>query len=79
MDAKTMTDNSVVLDAYTPYIIFPTKIHTDEAKASPAYKATLSTTDGESKTQEVVIKANHYDIPNVTMAIGDNNQNDLTK
>lgn len=79
MDAKTMTDNAVVLDAYTPYIIFPTKIHTDEAKASPAYKATLSTTDGESKTQEVVIKANHYDIPNVTMAIGDNNQNDLTK
>ena len=29
--------------------------------------------------QDVVIKANHYDIPNVTMAIGDNNQNDLTK
>lgn len=77
MDA--MTNNDVVLEAYTPYIIFPTKIHTDEAKASPAYKATLSTTDGESKTQEVVIKANHYDIPNVTMAIGDNNQNDLTK
>ena len=79
MDAKTMTDNAVVLDAYTPYIIFPTKIHTDEAKASPAYKASLTKTNGESKMQDVVIKANHYDIPNVTMAIGDNNQNDLTK
>lgn len=81
MDAKTMTDNAVVLDAYTPYIIFPTKIHTDEAKASPAYKATLrsTNTNSESGTQDVVVKANHYDIPNVTMAIGDNNQNDLTK
>lgn len=80
MDAKTMTDNAVVLDAYTPYIIFPTKIHTDETKASPAYKATLrsTNTNSESGTQDVVIKANHYDIPNVTMAIGDNNQNDLS-
>lgn len=81
MDAKTMTDNAVVLDAYTPYIIFPTKIHTDEAKASPAYKATLrsTNTNSESGTQDVVVKANHYDIPNVTMAIGDNNQNDLSE
>ncbi len=78
MDAKTMTDNAVVLDAYTPYIIFPTKIHTDETKASPAYKATLRSTNGESGKEEVVVKANHYDIPNVTMAIGDNNQNDLS-
>lgn len=79
MDAKTMTDNAVVLDAYTPYIIFPTKIHTDNTKVSPAYKATLSTTDGESKTQEVVIKANHYDIPNVTFKTNNANENDLTK
>lgn len=77
MDA--MTNNDVVLEAYTPYIIFPTKIHTDNTKASPAYKASLTKTNGESKMQDVVIKANHYDIPNVTMAIGDNNQNDLTK
>ena len=76
MDA--MTNNDVVLEAYTPYIIFPTKIHTDNTKASPAYKATLSTTDGESKTQEVVIKANHYDIPNVTFKTDAANKNDLT-
>lgn len=77
MDA--MTDNGEVLSAYTPYIIFPTKIHTDNTKASPAYKATLSTTDGESKTQEVVIKANHYDIPNVTFETTSANKNDLSQ
>lgn len=69
-----------VLDAYTPYIIFPTKIHTDEIKASPAYKATLTyiKPNGESETQEVVIKANHYDIPNVTFETDATNKNDLT-
>lgn len=76
MDA--MTNNDVVLEAYTPYIIFPTKIHTDNTKVSPAYKATLSTTDGESKTQEVVIKANHYDIPNVTFKTNSDKKNDLS-
>lgn len=73
------TATDVVLDAYTPYIIFPTKIHTDGTKVSPAYKATLSTTDGESKTQEVVIKANHYDIPNVTFETTSANKNDLSQ
>lgn len=76
MDA--MTNNDVVLEAYTPYIIFPTKIHTDEAKASPAYKASLTKTNGESKMQDVVIKANHYDIPNVTFETDAANKNDLT-
>lgn len=76
MDA---TKNDTVLRAYTPYIIFPTKIHTDSTKVSPAYKATLSTTVGESKKQEVVIKANHYDIPNVTLKTTSDNKNDLTQ
>lgn len=78
MDAPDMTDNAEVLTAYTPYIIFPTKIHTDNTKVSPAYKATLLTTEGESKTQEVVIKANHYDIPNVTFETNSANKNDLS-
>lgn len=78
MDAKTMTDNAVVLDAYTPYIIFPTKIHTDETKASPAYKATLRSTNGESGKEDVVVKANHYDIPNVTFKTN-GNENDLSE
>ena len=77
MDAPDMTDNAEVLKAYTPYIIFPTKIHTDEAKASPAYKATLTKTNGEQ--QDVVIKANHYDIPNVTFKTNNENKNDLSQ
>lgn len=68
--------NDPVLKAYTPYIIFPTKIDTN---VSPAYKATLSSTVGESKTQEVVIKANHYDIPNVTFETDAANKNDLSQ
>lgn len=80
MDAPDMTDNAEVLTAYTPYIIFPTKIHdTDNTKVSPAYKATLTKTNGESEKQEVVIKANHYDIPNVTFTTNSENKNDLSK
>lgn len=78
MDAPDMTDNAEVLTAYTPYIIFPTKIHTDNTKVSPAYKASLTSTKGESGKQEVVIKANHYDIPNVTFKTNSANENDLS-
>lgn len=78
MDAPGMTDNAEVLTAYTPYIIFPTKIHdTDKTKDSPAYKATLTKTNGEQ--QDVVIKANHYDIPNVTFETNSANKNDLSQ
>lgn len=72
------TDQGAVLEAYTPYIIFPTKIHdTDKTKVSPAYKATLTKTNGEQ--QDVVIKANHYDIPNVTFKTNSKNENDLSE
>lgn len=71
-------DNAEVLTAYTPYIIFPTKIHdTDKTKVSPAYKATLTKPNGEQ--QDVVIKANHYDIPNVTFKTNSKNENDLSE
>lgn len=76
IDMDAMTDNGEVLTAYTPYIIFPTKIHTDTTKVSPAYKATLTSIKGE--TQDVVIKANHYDIPNVTFKTNGENKNDLS-
>lgn len=78
IDMDAMTNNEVVLEAYTPYIIFPTKIHTDNSKISPAYKAMLTKTNGESKKQEVIVKANHYDIPNVTFKTGSDNKNDLS-
>lgn len=79
IDMDAMTDNGVVLEAYTPYIIFPTKIHTDGTKVSPAYKATLTKTEGVSTPQEVIVKANHYDIPNVTFETNSANKNDLSK
>ena len=79
INMDTMTVNGVVLDAYTPYIIFPTKIHTDGTKASPAYKASLTKINGESEPQKVVIKANHYDIPNVTFETTSANENDLSQ
>lgn len=66
--------NDPVLKAYTPYIIFPTKIDTN---VSPAYKATLTKTNGEQ--QDVVIKANHYDIPNVTFKTNNETKNDLSQ
>lgn len=78
IDMDAMTDNGVVLEAYTPYIIFPTKIHTDGTKVSPAYKATLTKTEGVSTPQEVIVKANHYDIPNVTFNTNSENKNDLS-
>lgn len=78
MDAPDMTDNAEVLTAYTPYIIFPTKIHTDTTKVSPAYKATLRYRNAPSETQDVVVKANHYDIPNVTFKTNSANENDLS-
>lgn len=79
IDMDAMTDNAEVLTAYTPYIIFPTKIHTDNTTVSPAYKATLTKINGESEPQEVVIKANHYDIPNVTFETTSANENDLSQ
>lgn len=77
IDMDDMTDNGEVLKAYTPYIIFPTNIHTDNTKVSPAYKASLTKRNGESTP--VVIKANHYDIPNVTFKTNSKNENDLSE
>lgn len=75
MDA--MTSNTVVLEAYTPYILFPTKYMAE--REAPAYKALLTVTGGEAKSHPVVISAGHIDIPNVTMATNDDNKNDLSK
>ena len=74
MDA--MTSNNVVLQAYTPYILFPTKYMAE--REAPAYKALLTVTGGEAKSHPVVISAGHIDIPNVTMATNDDNKNDLS-
>lgn len=66
----TTTDkNTVVLKAYTPYIIFPTKDLSNETNHMYTAKLRKKTTggDGADNYENVTIKANHIQIPNVTM------------
>lgn len=73
-----MKNNPVVLKAYVPYIIYPTKDLANEK--TPAYTAILHTTGAGSESVEhkVTIAANHIDIPNVSLKRNDQNKNDLT-
>lgn len=70
-------NNEVVLAAYVPYIIYPTKDLANER--TPAYTATLHKTGAGSEREEhkVTIAANHIDIPNVSLKRNDQNKNDL--
>lgn len=76
------SDDDVMLEAYTPYIIKPTKAAgQNPAYTTPRLKNTehgywLDENKGISYAEEgverytggkVIIKANHYDIPNVTL------------
>lgn len=71
-------NNDVVLAAYVPYIIYPTKDLANER--TPAYTATLHKTGTGSGIEEhkVTIAANHIDIPNVSLKRNENNENDLS-
>lgn len=75
MDKKE--NNEVVLEAYVPYIIYPTKDL--EKEKTPAYTATLHKTGAGSEREEhkVTIAENHIDIPNVSLKRNDQNKNDL--
>lgn len=71
-----MGNNDVVLEAYVPYIIYPTKDLANER--TPAYTAILHKTGGsEIEEHKVTIAANHIDIPNVSLKRNDQNKNDL--
>ena len=72
-----MGNNAVVLNAYVPYIIYPTKDLANER--TPAYTATLHKTGAGSVSEEhkVTIAANHIDIPNVSLKKNANNENDF--
>ena len=71
-----MGDNAVVLKAYVPYIIYPTKDLANERTS--AYTATLHKIGtSESVEHKVTIAANHIDIPNVSLKRNDPNKNDL--
>lgn len=77
IDMSKKGNETTVMEAYVPYIIFPTK-HT-ELEQSPAYKALLSSTgNDQAKDVQVIIGKNHIDIPNVSFAVKGKNENDLT-
>lgn len=78
IDMSKTGNETTVMEAYVPYIIFPTK-HT-ELEQTPAYKASLSSTgNDQAKDVRVSIGMNHIDIPNVTFTVDGDNKNDLTK
>lgn len=77
IDMSKKGNETTVMEAYKPYIIFPTK-HT-ELEQSPAYKALLSSTGNDQvKDERVIIGKNHIDIPNVSFAVNGENKNDLS-
>lgn len=77
IDMSKAGNETTVMQAYVPYIIFPTK-HT-ELEQSPAYTALLSSTgNNQAKDVPVSIGKNHIDIPNVTFAVDGKNENDLS-
>lgn len=73
LNDATMADK--VLEAYTPYIIFPNKDMS--TSLTPRYKALLTETGTGTKSHQVVIEGNHFEIPNVTLATKADNTNDL--
>lgn len=78
IDMSTVGNDGIAMQAYVPYIIFPTK-HAEQEQ-TPAYTALLSKiVNGQAKDVSVSIGKNHIDIPNVTFAVDDKNENDLTK
>lgn len=78
IDMSKVGNDEIAMQAYVPYIMFPTK-HT-ELEQSPAYTALLSSTgNNQAKDVSVSIGKNHIDIPNVTFAVDGKNENDLTK
>lgn len=78
IDMSTVGNDATVMEAYVPYIMFPTK-HTEQEQ-TPAYTALLSKiVNGQAKDERVIIGMNHIDIPNVSFAVVDGkNENDLS-
>lgn len=77
IDMSKVGNDEIAMQAYVPYIIFPTK-HT-ELEQTPAYTALLSSIGNhQAKDVPVSISKNHIDIPNVSFAVDGENKNDLT-
>lgn len=73
-DNELAGENNIALEAYVPYLIFPTKA-ADETKA---YTAKYEQNDGTIERLQVTIGANHYMIDKVSMPITDG-KNDFSK
>lgn len=77
IDMSKAGNDEIAMEAYVPYIIFPTK-HAEQEQ-TPAYTALLSKIgNGQAKDERVIIGKNHIDIPNVTFTVNKENKNDLT-
>lgn len=77
IDMSKVGNDEIAMQAYVPYIMFPTK-HT-ELEQTPAYTAKLSSIGNhQAKDVSVSIGMNHIDIPNVSFAVDGENKNDLT-
>lgn len=77
INMSTVGTDEIAMQAYVPYIIFPTKYA--EQEQTPAYTAKLSKIGhGEAEKESVIIGKNHIDIPNVTFAVNGKNENDLS-
>ena len=63
VDMDAVVDGKPAMEAYMPYIIFPSGSENDVT--SPNYTAELEKSDGS--TVKVMIGANHYVIPSVTV------------
>lgn len=77
IDMSKVGNDEIAMQAYVPYIMFPTK-HAEQEQ-TPAYTALLSKIfNGQAKDERVIIGKNHIDIPNVTFTVDKENKNDLT-
>lgn len=77
INMSTVGNDEIAMQAYIPYIIFPTK-HAEQEQ-TPAYTASLSKiVNGQAEKVPVIIGKNHIDIPNVSFAVDGENKNDLS-
>lgn len=78
VNMSAVGNDEIAMQAYIPYIIFPTK-HAEQEQ-TPAYTASLSKiVNGQAEKVSVIIGKNHIDIPNVSFAVVDGkNENDLS-
>ena len=74
LDGKA--DKDIALDAYQPYIIFPSK--TMEDNNNSPYTATIAKNGSTENPYKVTIQAQRFEISGVTFATNTNNENDLS-